>query len=77
MIKQKLGMLQYVKTLKKLISKFNFPVELYQIRENIIIQNCLLQKYLQIRIATFFYKIYIILVNLKKIYYGKSKIQFF
>ena len=30
------------------ISQFHFPIELYEIRKNVIIQNCLLQKDLQI-----------------------------
>ena len=33
---------------KKSISKFHFPVKLYKIRKNVIIQNCLIQKDLQI-----------------------------
>ena len=35
-MKPKLGKLHYVKTLKKSISKFHFPVKLYEIRQNII-----------------------------------------
>ena len=44
----KLGKLQYVKSLKLSISKFHFSVKLYEIRKNVIIQNCLLQKDLQV-----------------------------
>ena len=44
--------------------------------KNVMIKNCLLQEYLQIQIATFFYKMYAFLFILKK-YYSKSKIKFF
>ena len=40
----KLEMLQYVKTWKNSISKFHFPVKLFEIRKDVIIQNCLPQK---------------------------------
>ena len=54
----------------------HFSVKLYEIWKNVIIQNFLLQKDLQIWIGTFFYKIYIFFLNLKK-YYWKSKFMFF
>ena len=41
-----------------------------------MIRNCLLQKDLQIWIATFFHKVYIFLFDSKNYYY-KYKIQFF
>ena len=68
-------MLQHVKTWKKSISKFHFPVKLYEIWKKVIIQNYFLYEDLQIWIATFFHKMYIFLFNLKK-YYSKSKLQF-
>ena len=45
-------------------------------KENVIIQNRLLKKDLQFRIATFSSKTYIFLFNFKK-YHRKSKIEFF
>ena len=68
-------MLQHVKTCKKSIWKFYFPVKLYETWKKVIIQNYFLHKDLQIWIATFFHTMYIFLFNLKK-YYWKSKIQF-
>ena len=71
----KLGKWRYIKTWKKSISKFHFPVKLYKIRKNIIIPNCLLQKDLQIWILKFFYEMYIFLSNLTKFYWN-LKIEF-
>ena len=65
-----------IKLEKKLISEFHFPFKLYEIRKNVMIQNSLLHKDLQVWIAIFFHKMYISLFNLKK-YYWKSKIKFF
>ena len=49
--------------LRKLIIKIHFSDKLYKIRRNVIIQNCLLKRLLQI---SFFYKIYIFCYDLKK-----------
>ena len=76
MIKSKLEMLQHIKTLKKSISKFHFPVKLYEIWKNFMIQYYFLHKHLQIWIVTFFHKMHIFLFNLKTNYW-ESKIQFF
>ena len=51
-------LLQFVKTWKKSIIKYQFPVKLYEIRQIIIIQNFLLQKDLQIWIEIFFVKFF-------------------
>ena len=54
--------------LKKSISKFHFPVKLYEIREKVMIKNCLLHKDLQVLTETFFHKMHIFLYNSKKYY---------
>ena len=59
-------MLQHIKTGKKSISKFHFPVKLYEIRKNVIIQYYFLHKNLQIWIVTCLHKMHIFLSNLKK-----------
>ena len=48
MIKSKLEMLQHIQIRKKSISEFRFPVKLYEIRKNVMIQYYLLHKDLQI-----------------------------
>ena len=58
------------------MSKFHFPVKLYEIWKKVIIQNYFLHEDLQILIAKFFHKMYISLFILKE-YYWKPKIQFF
>ena len=52
-------MLQHIQIRKKSISKFHFPVKLYEIRKNVIIQYYFLHKVLQIWIVTFFHKMHI------------------
>ena len=69
-------MLHHIKTWKKSISKFHFPVKLYDVRKKVMVQNYFLHKDLQILTATFFHKMYIFLFNLK-IYYWKTKVQLF
>ena len=48
---------------KKSVSKFHFPVKLYNIRKKVMIQNILLYKDLQVWTATFVHKMYIFLFN--------------
>ena len=63
-------MLQHIKTWKKSILKFHFPVKLYEIRKNVMLQYYFLHKDLQIWIVTFFHKMHIFLFNLKKKYWN-------
>ena len=63
-MKRKLKKLQYVKTRKISISKFHFPVKLYEIQKKVMIQN---QQSLQILSDTVSHKTYIIFrLHLKK-----------
>ena len=48
LIELKLEMLQHIQIRKKSISKFHFPVKLYEIRKNVMIQYYFLHKDLQI-----------------------------
>ena len=66
MIKSKLEMLQHIQIRTKSISKFHFQVKLYEIRKNVMIQYYFLHKDLQSWIVTFFLKMHIFLINLKK-----------
>ena len=59
LIKSKLEMLQHIQIRKKSISKFHFPVKLYEIIKNIMIQYYFLHKDLHIWIVRFFHKMHI------------------
>ena len=50
---------------KMSITKLYFPAKLYEIQNNVVIQNCLLQKDLQILIAKFFIRCIFLLLFLK------------